>query len=97
MSIILDSDNTITLSSILQPPFLGNGCGGGGGGDCGGGGGEDYDDDGDDNNDYYNDNDGCLHAPQQGSHLHLPLENFSLCTEAPSSQTCLAGNVSAAP
>ena len=92
LSVKRDRDDTITLSSLQQSPFLGNGCGGGdcGGGGRGGGGGGDDDDDGDDNNDYHNDNNGSLHAPLQGSQLHLPPENFSLFTEAPSSQTCLA-------
>ena len=88
-----DSDVSITLSSLLESPFLGNGDGGGGDDDGGGGGGGGDDDDDDDDND----NDECSHAPQQGSQLHLPPENFPPCTEAPSSQTCLAGNVSTAP
>ena len=99
-----DSADSITLSSLLQSPMLGNGAGVGGGG--GGGDGDDDDDDDhhddddhdddDHDDDDHDDNDECSNALQQGSQLHLPPENFSPYTEAPSSQTCLAGNVSTA-
>ena len=93
LNIKLDGDDSITFGSPLRSPLLGDDDdddddGGGGGG--GGGGDDDDDDNG-------NDNDECSHAPQQGSQLHLPPENYAPYTEAPSSQTCLAGNVSTAP
>ena len=71
LNIKRDSEDSITLSSLLQSPLLGNDDGDGG---CG-------DDDADDY-DYNNDNDECSHALQQGSQLHLPPENFSPYTEA---------------